>query len=112
MTVLENPMVFIGLTLGLFGFAATMTGLALASNWRPWWQVIFYGLLLGVADRFLVYALFDGELLSIPGYFTDTVVLVMVSALAFRLAQVRQMVSQYPWRYRRRGWFFWTDQVL
>jgi len=110
-TVFDSPLVFIGLTLGMFGFVATMTGLALAGNWRPWWQVLFYSLLLGLPDRFLVYALFDGELLSIPGYLTDTISIMAIAALAFRLAQVRQMVGQYPWRYRRRGWFFWTDQA-
>ena len=53
--------VFIGLTIMLFGFAAAMTGHALAANWRPLWQLFFYTALLGLANRFLVYALFDGD---------------------------------------------------
>lgn len=102
------PLVYIGLTLFVFGFAAVMTGVALANNWRPFRQVLFYTVLLGAADRFLVYALFDGPLLSLTGYLIDSVSLLMIASLAYRIARVRKLTSQYPWRYRRRGWLGWT----
>ena len=38
--------VFIGLHVILLGGAGFMTGNAVASTWRPAWQVVFYGLLL------------------------------------------------------------------
>ncbi len=56
--------VFIGLTVVLFGGCAFMTGQALATTWRPLWQVIPYALMLGAADRFLGFALFGGQFIQ------------------------------------------------
>ena len=97
--------VFIGLTVILFGGCAFMTGQALAATWRPWWQVMPYALLLGAADRFLGYALFGGELLSLGGWLLDSAVLVTIGLLAYRRTQVRRMADQYPWLYVRTGLF-------
>ena len=97
--------VFIGLTFILFGGCAFMTGQALAATWRPWWQVMPYALLLGAADRFLGYALFGGELLSLGGWLLDSAVLVTIGLLAYRRTQVRRMADQYPWLYVRTGLF-------
>ena len=53
---------FIGLTLLLFGGAALATGRALARHWRPAWQIAaLRGCCSALGDRFLVYALFDGD---------------------------------------------------
>lgn len=97
--------VFIGLTLILFGGCAFMTGQALASTWRPAWQVVPYALMLGAADRFLGFALFGGQLLSPAGWLLDSATLVAIGLLAYRLTQVRRMASQYPWLYVRTGPF-------
>ena len=102
--------VFIGVTLCVMGFAAYMTGQAVASTWKPFWHAIAYALLLGLVDRFLVYALFEGELLSLAGYVLDTAALVAIALLAFRIAQVRKMVQQYPWLYARSGPFSWREK--
>ena len=102
--------VFIGVTLGVIGFAAFMTGQAVANTWKPAWHAVAYALLLGCADRFLVYALFDGELLSLAGYVLDSAVLIAIALAAFRMAQVRKMVQQYPWLYARAGIFAWREK--
>ncbi len=102
--------VFIGVTVVVMGFAAYMTGQALASTWKPMWHVVGYILMLGFADRFLTFALFDGELLSLSGYLIDTAVLVGISLFAYRLNQARMMVSQYPWLYERAGLFAWRQK--
>lgn len=103
--------IFLGVTVCLLGFAAFMTGQALATAWRPVWQVVFYGLLLGGADRFLAWALFQGELLSVAGYALDTAVILAISLLSYRLTLARRMVSQYPWLYDRAGPFGWRTRV-
>lgn len=95
--------VFIGLTLVLGGGAAILTGQAIAGTWRPAWQVMFASLGLGIADRFLVFALFDGQLFSATGYVFDTAVIMAFGLVAYRLAWVRNMVTQYPWLYERAG---------
>ena len=102
--------VFLGLTVVLFGGTAFMAGQALAVTWRPVWQVYPYCLLLGFADRFLTYALFEGKLLILSGYIIDTLILTLICLLAYRITQVRKMVSQYPWLYERAGWFFWRER--
>ncbi|MCG8357991.1 MAG: hypothetical protein MI920_20695 [Kiloniellales bacterium] len=102
--------VFIGLTLGIMGFAAFMTGQALANTWRPVWQAVIYSFLLGFADRFLTWGLFEGELLSLRGYFVDSLVLLAISLTAYRITQARKMVTQYPWLYERSGLFGWREK--
>jgi hypothetical protein len=95
--------VFLVLTVIIMGGAAYMTGQAVASTWRPYWQVLLYALLLGLTDRFLTFGLFEGELLSLSGFVVDTAVITAISLFAFRVTRVAKMVSQYPWLYRRDG---------
>ena len=109
--LLGNPLgVFLGLTLCVMGFAAFMTGQAMAITWKPAWHAAGYALLLGVADRFLAFALFEGELLSLSGYLIDGAALVLIALAAYRMAQARKMVEQYPWLYERTGPFGWRDK--
>jgi hypothetical protein len=93
--------VFLGLTLIIAGGAAIMTGRALADGWKAPWQVVCACFGLALADRFLVHALFEGDLLSLSGFLIDFVVLTALALLAYRVTLVRKMVSQYPWRYER-----------
>ncbi|MCE9648524.1 MAG: hypothetical protein K8R18_02765 [Parvibaculum sp.] len=105
-----TPFVSLGITLILGGGCAVMTGRALALNWRPDWQFVAYGFLLAIADRFLVFALFQGELFSLSGYLADALALIVIAAVAFRVTRARQMVRQYPWAYRRFGPFGWRER--
>ena len=104
-----SPGVFIGVTVILFGGAAFMTGQAIASTWRPRWQIVPYGLLLAAADRFLSTALFGGSLLSLPAYFVAALTLIGIAFAAWRVTFVRKMVAQYPWLYRRTGVFSYGE---
>jgi hypothetical protein len=101
--------VFIGITLILFGFAAYMTGQALAANWHHYGWVIFYTLLLGCADRFIVWSLFDGVLLSLAGYAIDAAALIVIGLTGYRITKVRKMVRQYPWLYERSSLLSWRS---
>ena len=102
--------VFIGLTVIISGGAAIMTGRALADGWKPAWMVVAacFGLALG--DRFLVYALFEGELLSLSGFLTHGVVILALALLAWRITAVHKMVNQYPWRYERVSLFAYREK--
>jgi hypothetical protein len=99
--------VFFGLTLLVFGWVAMMAATALARMWRPWWSNIAYGLILGLANRLLEMMLFTGPLLSLQGYVVDTVYIILVMLLSYRVALTRGMVVQYPWLYERSGLFQW-----
>lgn len=101
---------FVGLlivTLILACGASWMMGQALAATWRPRWQLLVYGVMLGLADRFLNFALFEGVLLSASGYLIDTALILIVASIAYRMTQARMMVQQYPWLYARAGPFGW-----
>ena len=90
--------------------AAWLMGQAIAATWRPFWQLVIYSLMLGCANRFMIYALFDANLVSGIGYLLDTALLLVVSTAAYRFTLVRKMVTQYPWLYERLGPFAWRDR--
>jgi hypothetical protein len=102
--------VFFGVTVCLMGFAAFMTGRAMALTWKPGWHAAGYACLLGLADRFLSYALFGGELLLASAYLIDTAVLAAIALLSYRKARARKMVEQYPWLYERAGLLDWREK--
>ncbi len=89
------------------GAAAWLAGQAIARTWRPFWHVGLYMVLLGAAVRFAHFALFRGDLLSLPSYAVDTLFLTACGLIAFRMTRARQMATQYPWLYRRTGPLTW-----
>jgi uncharacterized protein DUF6867 len=91
----------------LGGGAAWLTGRACADTWRPLHQVVAYTLLLGAAVRFAHFALFQGELLSLPSYLADTLFLTAVGCLSWRIMRTTRMVSQYRWLYERTSPVTW-----
>lgn len=105
-----SPAVFLILTVALAGGAAMLAGRAVAHNWKPAWQVIAAAAGLAVADRFLVFALFGGDLLGLWGFLVAFVVIAGVGLLSWRLAQVAVMVRQYPWRYERASLLAWREK--
>lgn len=89
--------------------AACLMGQALAATWRPRWQMVAYSLMLGLADRFMNFALFDGLLLSGTGYAVDTLIVLVAASVSYRITQVSLMTRQYPWLYERAGLFDWRE---
>lgn len=89
--------VFVLVSVILGGGAAWLAGRAVAATWRPWWQVVFYSLILGGGVRFIHFALFGGTLLSVHYYAVDSAICLICGFLGFRVARASQMVAQYPW---------------
>ena len=67
-----------------------------AVTWRPFWQVIIYSVLLGLADRFLVYALFEGTLLSLSGFVIHTLTVMAMASFAFRISRRGAWLTSIP----------------
>jgi hypothetical protein len=101
--------VFIGVVVVLFGFAALMTGQALAQTWRPYWHALPYAALLGAGAQFICYALFEGHIVA-TGWLVDFLVLLALASLAYRITLAHKMVNQYPWLYERAGLFSWRQK--
>jgi len=89
--------VFLLVTVIMGGMAAYATGGAIASTWRPRWQLVVYGFLIAGAVRFIHHALFDEPFIAPRSYVVDLVVLVVAAAFGFRLTRSRQMREQYDW---------------
>lgn len=95
----EEPTVwlFLLVTVIMGGAAAWQTGRAVASVWKPIWQLAFYILLLGWAVRFIHFALFEGTFLSPHYYLVDTLILLIFAVAGWRVARSKQMARQYEW---------------
>jgi hypothetical protein len=106
----ENMLQVFFVTCLIGGGAAWATGRALANAWRPFGQAIVYLLLLGAAVRFAHFALFQGELLSLSSYLSDTAFLLATGGLSWRLTRAKRMVTQYRWLYERAGPFAWRER--
>jgi hypothetical protein len=92
------------------GGAALLAGRAISMTWRPYWYVIAYMVLLGAGVRFLHFALFEGDILSLPSYIADTLYVMVVASISFRMTRANQMARHYPWLYERAGPFSWRER--
>jgi hypothetical protein len=101
---------FILVTIIMGGWAAWMTGRAIAITWRPLAQLPLYVLILGLVVRFIHFALFEGTLLSLHYYIVDTIVLMAFAFIGWRYTRAGQMVTQYGWLYERAGPFGWKSK--
>jgi Domain of unknown function (DUF6867) len=93
------------------GGAAFLAGRAIALTWRPCWQLVLYMLPLGAAVRFIHFALFEATLLSPLSYAADTLYLLVLGALAWRMTRAAQMATQYYWLYERTGPLTWRART-
>ncbi len=109
----EEPsfLLFALVTVVMGGWAAWMTGRAIALTWRPTWQVAAYVLILGWVVRFIHFALFHGTLLTLHYYLVDTAVLMVFAYLGWRYTRTGQMTTQYRWLYERTGPLTWREKT-
>lgn len=104
----DGPIAFLVITLIMGGLAATMSGRAFASTWRPLTLFPFAMLVLAAFIRFLHHALAGAVLLNVTVYITTFVLLTAIGVIAYRLRRVRQMTTQYGFLYARSGPFGWV----
>ena len=101
---------FIFVTMILGGGAAWMTGRAVAQTWRTPLQLAGYMVILGLAVRFVHFALFSGTLLS--GYYLviDFLVILVFAFLGMRYTRAGQIARQYSFAFTRSGPFGWRQK--
>jgi len=103
--------VFLLVTIILGGGAAALTGRAIATTWRPEWQLVAYSLILAGAVRFIHFSLFGGTLLSPHYYLVDGAFCAAFAFLGFRAARTSQMVQQYRWLNEAAGLMRWRRKL-
>jgi hypothetical protein len=86
---------FLLVTVVMGGGAGWLTGRAIAHTWRPWWKVVLATLLVGLAVRFIHFALFDATFLSLHYYAVDTLIALVFALAGYRSTRGRQMAQQY-----------------
>lgn len=94
---------FLIVTVAIGGGMAYAAGGAVADGWKSMAHLVFYTFLLTLADRFLHYALFEGELLSLQHFVIDFLILLAFAWLGFTLRRASQMKRQYGFRTRSDG---------
>ena len=87
--------IFLLVTVIMGGSTAYVSGKAIAETWRPAWHAIAYVLIIGLAVRFVHFALFHEVLVSGRNYLIDCAVLLIAAVIGYRLARSRQMAQQY-----------------
>jgi hypothetical protein len=106
----RSLLIFLFVNVVLGGGAAALAGKAIASLWRPWWQVILYMLLLAIGVRFIHYAVFGSRFLSLHYYLVDAIVCVSAGLLFYRVERVNQMIRCYKWINERAGALRWRKR--
>jgi hypothetical protein len=99
--------IFVLVTIVLGGGAAALAGRAIARTWRPIWQVVVYGFILGAGVRFIHFSVFNGTLLSLHYYLVDTTFCIAFGMLGFQASRAAQMVTQYRWLMEPTGVLRW-----
>ena len=103
----ENIFQVLFVTLVLGGGCALLAGRAIASTWRSIWVVLVAMIPMGLAVRFVHFALFNETLLLPRTYAVETLILMAIACLSFQRTRARQMVSQYYWLYEASGPLHW-----
>ena len=103
----ENIFQVLFVTLVLGGGCALLAGRAIASTWRSIWVAAAAMIPMGLAVRFVHFALFNETLLMPRTYAVETLVLTAIACLSFQRTRARQMVSQYYWLYEANGPLSW-----
>ena len=109
MSYYSNETIFqvLFVTLVLGGGFAVLAGRAIALTWRSIGIAVIAMIPLGMAVRFVHFALFNETLLQPQAYVVETVILIAASCLSFQRTRAQQMVRQYYWLYERRGPLGW-----
>jgi hypothetical protein len=103
---LPGEYVFMLLCMG----AAWMSGRSIANDWKPIWNLILAVLGLGLGARFLHFALYEAQFISLSRYIVDTAILGIVAYFGYRYTRTNQMVRQYHWLYEKASPISWRGK--
>ena len=92
-------------------FGAWRVGRSISSDWKPLSSLVISILLLGLGARFLHFALYEAQFISVSRYLVDTAVLLVLGILGYRHTRTKQMTTQYHWLYEKASPFSWRNRA-
>ncbi|WP_150287611.1 DUF6867 family protein [Rhabdaerophilum calidifontis] len=107
----QSIWLFLLVTVAMGGWAAWRTGKALAKTWKPSWMLVPAALLLGLAVRFIHFAMFEGTLLAPRFYLADTVILLAAAWLGWRRERTEAMARQYAFCFEKASPLSWRRKA-
>ncbi len=107
----ENFGVFLFLTVILGGGAAFMAGRSIARSWGSLVYLFIMILLLNAGLRFLHFALFGADLLSVEHFIVQGIILEFLAFLGYRMTLAKLMTSKYPWLYEMTSPITWRQKA-
>ncbi|OYU50567.1 MAG: hypothetical protein CFE31_03190 [Rhizobiales bacterium PAR1] len=109
----EEPSIwlFLLVTVIMGGWAAWRAGKAVAGSWKPAWTLVPYMMILGLAVRFIHFALFEGTLLTLQYYVVDATVITISALLGWRNQRANSMARQYAFAFEKTGPFSWRRKA-
>ena len=87
--------IFLLVTVIMGGSTAYVSGKAIAETWRPIWHAVGYALVIGLAVRFIHFALFQEVLVSGRNYAIDCALLILAAVVGYLRTRHRQVEQQY-----------------
>ena len=102
---------FLLLTVVLGGAGGVASGRAVAAGWKSYAILPVYMVVLAGVVRFLHYALFGEDILSISGFLVALVVALVAAAYGYRSRRAFQMGMQYSWLFARSGPLGWAPKI-
>lgn len=103
----ESIWLFLLVTVAMGGWAAWRTGKALAKSWKPSWTLVPSMLLLGMAVRFIHFAMFEGTPFTLHYYAVDTLLITVAAYLGWRHERTSAMARQYAFSFEKASPFTW-----
>lgn len=91
--------------------AAWQIGKSTASDWKSLTTMVIYTLLLGCGARFLHFALYQAQFISLDRYIVDTLVLLIVAYIGYRYTRTNMMTRQYHWLYEKASMISWKSRA-
>lgn len=109
----EEPsfLLFALISILMGGWAAWRAGRAIAQAWKPALALVPAALALGLAVRFLHFALFQGTLLSLHFWLVDSACALVFAVLGWRFERAGAMARQYAFAFKKVGPFAFSRKV-
>jgi hypothetical protein len=90
---------------------AWMTGRSVANEWKKPLVLVAYAFLLALGARFLHFALYEAQFVSLQRYLVDLLPIAIFTWLGYQMTRTNQMTRQYNWLYEKASPLTWRAKT-